>query len=100
MKQKISLISAIMHNPNNLLLDEPVWGLDPLTARTLQKFILERNGSTVIATHSPQLVEKVANKVYILTRGKVKLYGDVEGTMKKYGSIEDAYFQNGGGADA
>ena len=95
MKQKISLISAIMHNPNNLLLDEPVWGLDPLTSRTLQKFILERKGTTIIATHSPQLVEKVANKVYILTKGQVKLYGDVDNTMEKYGSIEEAYFHNG-----
>jgi ABC-type multidrug transport system ATPase subunit len=74
--------------------------LDPLTARTLQKFILERKGSTIIATHSPQLVEKVANKVYILTRGQVKLYGEVDDTIKKYGSIEDAYFENGGEIDA
>jgi len=94
MKQKISLISAIMHNPNNLLLDEPVWGLDPLTARTLQKFILERKGTTIIATHSPQLVEKVANKVYFLMRGELKLSGDVKEIIQKFGSIEEAYFSN------
>lgn len=96
MKQKISLISAIMHNPNNLLLDEPVWGLDPLTARTLKKFILDRKGTTIIATHSPQLVEKVANKVYLLMRGEVKLSGDVKEIIQKYGSIEEAYFSNQG----
>ena len=96
MKQKISLISAIMHNPNNLLLDEPVWGLDPLTARTLQKFILERKGTTIIATHSPQLVEKVANKVYFLMRGELKLSGDVKEIIQKFGSIEEAYFSNQG----
>lgn len=100
MKQKISLISAIMHNPNNLLLDEPVWGLDPLTSRTLQKFILERKGTTIIATHSPQLVEKIADRVYILMRGQVKLYGDVKGMMKKYGSIEKTYFRNEDEVDA
>jgi len=96
MKQKISLISAIMHNPNNLLLDEPVWGLDPLTSRTLHKFILERKGTTIIATHSPQLVEKVANKVYFLMRGELKLSGDVKEITQKYGSIEEAYFSNQG----
>ena len=42
MKQKISMISAIMHKPKNLLLDEPVWGLDPLTSKTLRDFIKKR----------------------------------------------------------
>jgi ABC-2 type transport system ATP-binding protein len=51
MKQKISLLSAIMHEPQNLLLDEPVYGLDPLAARTIQEFIMKRQGTTVLATH-------------------------------------------------
>ena len=45
MKQKISLISAMMHSPRNLLLDEPVYGLDPLTSRTVQDFIKKRKGT-------------------------------------------------------
>jgi len=93
MKQKISLISSIMHEPNNLLLDEPVWGLDPLTSRTLKKFIRERKGTTVIATHSPQLVEKIANEVYFLKKGRIVSNDIVDSYIKKYGSIEDAYFQ-------
>jgi len=93
MKQKISLISSIMHEPNNLLLDEPVWGLDPLTSRTLKKFIRERKGTTVIATHSPQLVEKIANEVYFLKKGRIVSNDIVNSYIKKYGSIEDAYFQ-------
>jgi ABC-2 type transport system ATP-binding protein len=92
MKQKISLIAAIMHAPNNLLLDEPVWGLDPLTSRTLQEFIMKRKGTTILATHSPQLVESVADTVSILKRGKVVASGEVPVVMNKYGSIEEAYF--------
>ena len=92
MKQKISLISSIMHEPNNLLLDEPVWGLDPLTSKTLKKFIRERNGTTVLATHSPQLVEKVANEVYFLKKGRIVSHDIVKNYIKKFGSIEDAYF--------
>jgi ABC-2 type transport system ATP-binding protein len=92
MKQKISLITAIMHKPNNLLLDEPVWGLDPLTSRTLQDFIKERKATTIIATHSPQLVEKVAEDVYILMRGKIVMYGTVNDLIQRFGSIEKAYF--------
>ena len=92
MKQKISLISSMIHEPNNLLLDEPVWGLDPLTSKTLKKFIKDRNGTTVIATHSPQLVEQVANEVYFLKKGKIVSYGGVEKYIEKYVTIEEAYF--------
>jgi ABC-type multidrug transport system ATPase subunit len=92
MKQKISLLSAIMHEPQNLLLDEPVYGLDPLAARTIQEFIAKRHGTTVLATHSTQLVEHVANMVYFLMHGKVIVSGEVENLVKQHGSIENAYF--------
>ncbi|MFO8078291.1 MAG: ABC transporter ATP-binding protein [Thermoplasmatota archaeon] len=92
MKQKISLISAIMHNPKNLLLDEPVWGLDPLTSRTLRRFISSRKGTTVIATHSPSLVEQVADVVSFLSKGIVLSTDTVSSVIEKHGSIEDAYF--------
>jgi ABC-2 type transport system ATP-binding protein len=92
MKQKISLLSAIMHAPQNLLLDEPVYGLDPLASRTIQDFIRKRQGTTVLATHSTQLVEHVADAVYFLMKGKVIVYDTVTNLLKKYGSIEAAYF--------
>ncbi len=92
MKQKISLISAIMHNPRNLLLDEPVWGLDPLTSRTLRRFIRDRKGTTVIATHSPNLVEQVADVVSFLSKGIVLTTETVSSVIETHGSIEDAYF--------
>jgi ABC-2 type transport system ATP-binding protein len=92
MKQKISLIAAIIHKPKNLLLDEPVWGLDPLTSRTLRDFIKNRKGTTIIATHSPQLVEDVADVVYFLSQGTVLSSGDVSSFIEKNGSIEEAYF--------
>ena len=92
MKQKISLISSIMHKPKNLLLDEPVWGLDPLTSRTLQEFITHRQGTTVIATHSPRLVEDVADIVYFLSKGSVISFDEVNSVLNQHGSIEEAYF--------
>jgi len=92
MKQKISLIAAIMHKPKNLLLDEPVWGLDPLTSKTLRIFIKERKNTTIIATHSPQLVEDVADVVYFLKQGNIISYGAVSSFIKKNGNIENAYF--------
>ena len=92
MKQKISVTSAIMHNPKNLLLDEPVYGLDPLTSRAIQEFIKHKKGSTIIATHSTQLVEQIADLVYILMRGQVILFDEVSKLASKFGSIEEAYF--------
>jgi len=92
MKQKISLLSAIMHQPSNLLLDEPVYGLDPLASRTMQDFIKKRKGTTVLATHSTQLVEHVADSVYFLMNGRVIVYDTVTNLMHRYGTIENAYF--------
>ena len=92
MKQKISLLSAIMHKPQNLLLDEPVYGLDPLASRTIQDFIKKRQGTTVLATHSTQLVEQVADIVYFLMQGHVIIHDSVSNLMNQYGSIENAYF--------
>lgn len=92
MKQKISITSAIMHNPSNLLLDEPVFGLDPLTAKKIQDFIKKQTGTTIIATHSTQLVEQVADSVYIIERGNIIHFEEVKKLLKQYTSIEEAYF--------
>jgi ABC-type multidrug transport system ATPase subunit len=92
MKQKISITSAIMHDPKNLLLDEPIYGLDPLTSRAIQDFIKQKKGSTIIATHSTQLVEKVADFVYIIMRGEVVHFNEVQKLVSEYGSMEEAYF--------
>jgi ABC-2 type transport system ATP-binding protein len=92
MKQKISLLSAIIHAPHNLLLDEPVYGLDPLAARTIQDFIQHRQGTTLIATHSTQLVERVANTVYFLMHGQIMVYDSVANLVDRHQSIENAYF--------
>ncbi len=94
MKQKISITTAIMHNPSNLLLDEPVYGLDPLTSKKIQEFIKNQKGTTIIATHSTKLVESVADYVYIIEKGNVILFDEVKKLVKKYGDMEEAYFEN------
>ena len=92
MKQKISVISAIIHAPKNLLFDEPVYALDPLTSRTIQDFMRKRKGTTIIATHSTQLVEHVADHVFLLMRGHVVASDSISTLMDRFGSIEKAYF--------
>lgn len=92
MKQKISMIAALFHHPQHLLLDEPVWGLDPLTARTLEQFILNQRGTTVIATHSGSLVEKVADFIYFLSEGIIVSAESLTDVLSTYGTVEEAYF--------
>lgn len=92
MKQKISMIAALFHHPQHLLLDEPVWGLDPLTAKTLEQFILKQKGTTVIATHSGSLVEKVSDYVYFLSEGIIVAAQSLTDVLSEYGTVEDAYF--------
>jgi ABC-2 type transport system ATP-binding protein len=92
MKQKISLLSALMHEPQNLLLDEPIYGLDPLASRTIQDFIMKRKGTTVIATHSTRFVEQIATIAFFLMHGSIIIHDQVSNLMTKHGSIENAYF--------
>jgi ABC-2 type transport system ATP-binding protein len=92
MKQKISMIAALFHHPQNLLLDEPVWGLDPLTAKTLEQFIMKQQGTTLIATHSGSLVEKVADYVYFLVNGTIVASESVKKLLNSYTTIEESYF--------
>ncbi len=92
MKQKISMISALMHTPNNLLLDEPVYGLDPLTTRTIKTFIQKRKGTTIIATHSTGLVEDIADRVYFLMKGRVIADNTLKEITTVFDTVENAYF--------
>lgn len=92
MKQKISLLSALMHQPRNLLLDEPIYGLDPLASRTIQHYIRSRQGTTIIATHSAQLVESVADTVYFLMHGQITHSEATQSLLTRFKSVEEAYF--------
>jgi ABC-2 type transport system ATP-binding protein len=92
MKQKISLLAALMHSPRNLLLDEPIYGLDPMAARTIQDFIKTRQGTTIIATHSTHLVQNIADTVHFLMHGRVIHTESNADLLKRFASIEEAYF--------
>lgn len=72
MKQKVSLVISIVHNPNIIIFDEPTNGLDVLTAKVVTDFLLElRNqGKTIIvSTHIFSLIEKICDRVGIIIDG-------------------------------
>ncbi len=74
MKQKVSLVISIVHNPDIIIFDEPTNGLDVITARTVTDFLidLKNEGKTVvISTHIFSLVEKICDRVGIIINGKM-----------------------------
>lgn len=94
MKQKISLIISIVHDPDIIIFDEPTNGLDVLTAKTVTDFLLELrgNGKTIIlSTHIFSLAEKVCDRVGVIINGKMAACDTIaELTAEK--SLEDTFF--------
>ena len=81
MKQKVQIASALIHNPEILILDEPFTGLDPSGIRILKDILnnYAENGKTVfISTHVLDIVENLCNKITILNKGEIKFTGTVE----------------------
>jgi ABC-2 type transport system ATP-binding protein len=81
MKQKVAIIGALLHRPRVLLMDEPLNGLDPKSARLVKELIhgLAREGVSVIfSTHILEIAEAICDKLTILQGGKIL----AEGTSK------------------
>lgn len=74
MKQKISLMGALIHNPKVFILDEPMVGLDPYTANQVKVFFKEHSskGNLVLfSSHNLDVVEKLCDRVYIIDQGHI-----------------------------
>ena len=81
MKQKLAIISALVHNPKLIILDEPFVGLDPTSThklKTLMKDLTKLGVSIFFSTHILEVAEKLCDHVIILNEGKIVK----QGTMK------------------
>lgn len=81
MKQKIALISALVHKPKLLILDEPFVGLDPKASHDLKEIMKElcQNGTMIFfSSHVLEVVEKFCNKIAIIKDGKIIASGTTE----------------------
>lgn len=81
MKQKIGIITAFMHDPKVLILDEPTTGLDPLMQNTFVKLIMEekQRGKTILmSSHMFEEVERTCDRVGIIKDGKIVSITDVD----------------------
>ncbi|AEY67205.1 ABC transporter ATP-binding protein [Clostridium sp. BNL1100] len=81
MKQKLALISAFVHEPKLLVLDEPFVGLDPqafIILKQEMKSLCENGASVLFSSHILDVVEKVCNKLCIIKHGKVVCSGNTK----------------------
>ena len=94
MKQKVSLVIAIAHDPEIIIFDEPTNGLDIITAKTVTDFLIElkNEGKTVLlSTHIFSLVEKICDRVGIIMNGKM-ISEDTLSNLTRDKSLEDVFF--------
>jgi ABC-2 type transport system ATP-binding protein len=89
MSQKVQFISAVIADPELVLLDEPFTGLDPVNADVLREAVLElrRNGSTVIfSTHDMAVAEQMCDFIFMIYKGNKVLDGTLESIQDRYGT--------------
>ncbi len=81
MKQRLVLAAAMVHQPQVLILDEPMVGLDPQSMRLVKDLLKERSaaGLTVfMSTHTLPLAEEIADRIGVIRRGELQFVGTVE----------------------
>lgn len=95
MKQKVSLVVSIVHDPDIIIFDEPTNGLDVLTAKTVTDYLLElkAQGKTVIvSTHIFSLVEKLCDRVGVIIDGKMAVCDTLDKVCGGM-TLEDRFFE-------
>lgn len=95
MKQKLAIISALIHSPKLLIMDEPFVGLDPKAAHILKGLMRElcdNGGAIFFSTHVLEVAEKLCDKVAIIKNGKLIVSGPME-QVKGDASLENVFLE-------
>ncbi|MBO4750966.1 MAG: ABC transporter ATP-binding protein [Lachnospiraceae bacterium] len=96
MKQKLVLISALLHEPKLLIMDEPFVGLDPKAAfllKEIMKELTERGGAIFFSTHVLEVAEKLCNKVAIIKEGRLVTSGLMSEVVSDKTSLEAIFME-------
>lgn len=95
MKQKLSLVISLVHDPEIIIFDEPTNGLDVLTARTVTDYLQELRGqgkTIILSTHIFSLVERLCDRVGIIIDGRLVACGNLSEVCNGM-NIEDRFFE-------
>jgi len=102
MRQKTSIAAALLHSPPLLLLDEPLNGLDPPSARALKDLLREharQGGGVLVSTHLLDVAERLCDRVVILNAGRVVAEGTLDALRGRHAgaasdrSLEDLFLE-------
>ncbi len=94
MKQKISMMGALIHNPAVFVLDEPMSGLDPYTANAVKNYFREHSASgklVLFSSHNLEVVEKLCDRAYIIDQGRILEEINIKEFKQNNGDLEE-YF--------
>lgn len=92
MRQKLIFATMFMHEPEVLIIDEPMVGLDPASAKLVKNMLknASREGKTVfLSTHTLSVAEELADRIGIINHGKLIFLGDINDLKTKLKSTED-----------
>ena len=87
MQQKIQFIASLLHEPELIIMDEPMSGLDPVNAALLMQTLIDlrRDGKTILfSTHRMDQVEKMCDAIALISRGKLLLSGSMRAIKSQY----------------
>jgi ABC-2 type transport system ATP-binding protein len=89
MRQRLSLARAMVHNPEVLILDEPTAGVDPSGQIEIRKILLDlahtEKKTVLLSSHNLDEVQRICNRIALIDRGDIKLYGELEDLRQKMG---------------
>jgi ABC-2 type transport system ATP-binding protein len=89
MRQRLSLARAMVHDPEVLILDEPTSGVDPTGQIEIRKILLDivqnEKKTVLLSSHNLDEVQRICNRIAIINRGEIKLYGKLEDLRQKMG---------------
>jgi ABC-2 type transport system ATP-binding protein len=106
MKQRVVLAATLLHKPKAILVDEPLVGLDPRTARLVKQIFREqaRGGTSIfMSTHVLSVAEDFADRIGIMMEGRIVALGSIEDLRRQAGEggrLEDVFFRITEGAPA
>ncbi|WP_310603842.1 ABC transporter ATP-binding protein [Anaerosporobacter sp.] len=95
MKQKLAIISALIHDPKLLILDEPFVGLDPkatIILKNTMRQLCEQGSAIFFSTHVLDVAEKICNKIAIIKEGKLIASGETKELTKEQ-SLEEVFME-------
>jgi ABC-2 type transport system ATP-binding protein len=87
MGQKVQIASVLLSDPELCVLDEPTTGLDPVNVRLVQDLLTERRShgrTTILSTHHMNQVETLCDRVALIHKGRLMVYGEVDEVRRRY----------------